>query len=145
MAFGKLLSLYYVSCAVAWNVPGHDATEAPASPARRDFLLPTAPVVAAAAAAIAGASQLLLMSPPAAGAVTPSTETAAKQWESAAKTIDGLLDRWDTTYAKGGGDAIRAELGTQGTCRHPFTKQSDNAKTKKEWGSTILSHSSLSL
>ena len=51
------------------------------------------------------------------GAVKPAfavdVDGAKAQWNSAVNTIDNLLGNWDT-FAKGGGDAIRTELGTQG-------------------------------
>ena len=42
-----------------------------------------------------------------------SSDAAAAQWKAAARTIDNLLSNWDS-ISKGGGDAIRTQLGTQG-------------------------------
>lgn len=49
---------------------------------------------------------------PSSAAAEPSTTDAAlTQWKESVKTIDNLCDNWDT-ISKGGGDAIRKELGT---------------------------------
>ena len=42
-----------------------------------------------------------------------SSDAAAAQWKEAVQTIDALLANWES-IAKGGGDAIRTQLGTQG-------------------------------
>lgn len=54
---------------------------------------------------------LTLVTPFAAPAIT--TDAAKTQWKESLKTIDNLLENW-STVAKGG-DAIRVQLGTQGT------------------------------
>mmetsp|Transcript_19360 Transcript_19360/g.36553 ORF Transcript_19360/g.36553 Transcript_19360/m.36553 type:complete len:201 (-) Transcript_19360:37-639(-) len=114
VSLGKfLLSLSFLSCAMAWNVPSQDvATQAP-SLGRRAFLLTPTPVVVVG---VGAASQLLVTVPPAAAAAAAAldTDAATTQWKSAVATIDQLLAHWDTTYAKGTGDAIRTKLGTQG-------------------------------
>ena len=70
---------------------------------RRSFLLES-PVIAIAAVSLTGRIH---------PAFALDSDGAKTQWKSAVKTIDNLLDNWDT-IAKGGGDAIRNELGTQG-------------------------------
>jgi hypothetical protein len=47
--------------------------------------------------------------PASAAATTP--DTALAQWKAASATIDNLVDNW-ASISKGGGDAIRKELGT---------------------------------
>ena len=55
---------------------------------------------------------LAIKGTPHAAAVAPaSADEALIQWKAAVKTIDNLCTNWDT-ISKGGGDAIRAELGT---------------------------------
>jgi len=95
MAFVKFLYLLLVPV-MAWHTASPKET---VWKNRRTFLVQT-PLVAAALTTSLSAS-----------ALTP--ETAASQWQEAVQTIDKLLDDWDTV-AKGGGDAIRTQLGTQG-------------------------------
>lgn len=51
--------------------------------------------------------------PPSMAAVI-TTEGAKTQWKNAEKGIDDLVQNW-SAVSKGGGDAIRVALGTQGT------------------------------
>mmetsp|Transcript_27045 Transcript_27045/g.56338 ORF Transcript_27045/g.56338 Transcript_27045/m.56338 type:complete len:207 (-) Transcript_27045:400-1020(-) len=73
---------------------------------RRSFLSRTT-------AAVATSSLLQITTYPklASAAAALSQDAALAQWKASVTTIDNLLENWDT-ITKGGGDAIRKELGT---------------------------------
>lgn len=103
-------TLFYfvlVSAVGAWHVPIPPQVSTKASTAvnsRRSFLTQTPVAMVAFFAATT-------RSPQTAAALT--SDAATSQWKEAVSTIDNLLDNWDSV-AKGGGDAIRTQLGTQG-------------------------------
>ena len=72
----------------------------------RRFVLLKAPRVAARVAA--GAIMTSVPKP----ALAMSTDAAKEQWKQSVKVIDAMLSDWPSLK---GGDAIRVELGTQGT------------------------------
>lgn len=104
----KLLRLILISCTVsAWHVPplARSSTKPALHNDRRTFCLQTPVVVVA--------SLLTMTTTSPQPAMALSADAAAAQWKAAAQTIDNLLSNWDS-ISKGGGDAIRTQLGTQG-------------------------------
>mmetsp|Transcript_6729 Transcript_6729/g.7406 ORF Transcript_6729/g.7406 Transcript_6729/m.7406 type:complete len:203 (+) Transcript_6729:84-692(+) len=106
-----LLLLSLVVATAAWSLPVPSkattttttSTALSASSNRRSFLLGTTAVAT---------SILTRGTAPALAAVAAATpEAALKQWKDSVATIDNLYNNWDT-ISKGGGDAIRKELGT---------------------------------
>lgn len=101
-----LLLSFLVSATSAWNVAKSTNPKSPTLPRR---LLVQAPL------AVASGLVVSLTTATTASAATMATPDAAKaQWKAAVTTIDRLLDDWDAYVARGGGDAIRTALGTQG-------------------------------
>lgn len=93
----------------------------PTTTDRRSFLAQaaavTTPVVVTASSLFVLTTQT---SWAAAAALALSSDAALKQWQSAVKTIDALVENWDSIASKGGGDAIRTQLGTQGVASPLF-------------------------
>ena len=99
-----LLSL--VVTAAAWSLPAPSrptSTALDASSNRRSFLSGTT--------VVATAILQLTTYPTAASAAATKQDAALTQWKASVATIDNLMENWGT-ISKGGGDAIRKELGT---------------------------------
>ena len=116
MAFWKtVLVLFILAQAAAWNMPVAQQQQQRESPTttfnRCMFFVKTASSVGAAAVPLLWSATTGVHSAQAAALLT--SEAANTQWKAATKTIDDLLENWET-IAKGGGDAIRTQLGTQG-------------------------------
>jgi len=95
------------------SLPGFNPTLV----ARRGFL-----------AAGGGAAGLLAVQPGAARAIT--VDSARAQWERAVAKLAELDRNYDALAAKGGGDAVRAELGTAGDNAASPLYQIDKALNK---------------
>jgi hypothetical protein len=114
-----LLLLSLVVTAASWSLLPATAPSTPATATsddasfsnnRRSFLSKTTAAVAATSSLLQVATaRPKVASAAAAAALSPAG--ALSQWKASVTTIDRLLENWDA-ITKGGGDAIRKELGT---------------------------------
>lgn len=101
-----LLVSLVLATAAAWSLNVSSMPMTPVEPAslnRRSFF--------SATAVVATSMLQLTTHPQVASAAATNQETALIQWKSSVSAIDNLLENWGS-ISKGGGDAIRKELGT---------------------------------